>query len=154
MAQIGVKNTKRTGKRTKRPSRDPQEVTSPTSVPASRQIAQPICASYLDPDNSIWCPYWHGVTTDEERVQYDTALRRACLDWYMKHALEAFKRPRKPKQVRQLTPSRVSYLKACVLDEIEQIQQPTRLRVSHLKARTLRQLINQPKNRKHIIPPK
>ena len=124
------KVTKRNGKRTSRPSKHskrPQVQAQLPSSPSSPSVSSImrsirtglICASYLDPENAIWCPHWHGVTTDEEQVQYNAALHRAILNWYRKHVLEQFKHPRKLKHVRQPTPSRVSHLKARVLDEIE-----------------------------------
>ena len=87
MSRNGAKNTKRKGKQTKWPKRNPREVTSPASVPASRPIYQPwLGPSYLDPENTVWCPHWHGVTTPEEQVQYDAAEQRAMLDWYRKNS--------------------------------------------------------------------
>ena len=44
-------------------------------------------------------------------------------------------------------------MKSDVLKEIKRIQQPTRLRVNYVIARALKQLVNKPKQIKHINPP-
>ena len=72
----------------------------------------------MDPENQIWYPHWHGVTTDEERVQYDVAEQRAMLDWYRRNILEGFKRPRRLKHVRQQALSRISQQLARVLHQV------------------------------------
>ena len=119
MSRNGTKNTKWKGKRTKRPTRNPREVTSPASVPASRPIYQPwLGPSYLDPENIVWCPHWHGVTTPEDRLQYDAAERQAMLDWYRRNILEGFKRPRKLKHDGQPRLSRISQRLARVLHQV------------------------------------
>ena len=119
MSRNGAKNTKWKGKRTKRPTRHPREVTSPAFVPAARPIYQLwLGPSYLDPANTVWCPHWHGVTTPEDQVQYDAAERRAMLDWYRHNILEGFKRPRKLKHVRQPRLSRISQKLARVLHQV------------------------------------
>ena len=112
----------------------PSPIALPPSLPPVSPIkrlnrTEPIRASYLDPENAIWYPHWHGVTTDEERVQQAAALQQGCLDWYKMHVHEAFKRLRNLKHVRQLVLSRISQLQMCML---KQVREPRKRKVRAL----------------------
>ena len=68
--------------------------------------------------------------------------------------LANIKCPRNLKHVRQPTPSRMSYLKARVLEELKNVPQPMRSRVSYLKVRALDQIQSHQPQLKHIKQPK
>ena len=142
-------------KHPRRPQVQAQLPSPPLLPPAStfRSIqTEPICASYLGPENDIMTPLswsnnqWGTSTIQRGWDQSFLELVQEMYIWTVQASAQTQARPTTNAITRE--PSEGSRSQ-----RIKKIQQPTRSRMIHLKARALKQLMNNPPQLKHINPP-